>query len=378
MVQVAWDSPPPAIALFTRRFELNRELSVFDGTVEHLERSYELQDALQSELILLPDLSPENTCQIKYTIMRLLTFLSTRRCFTATNLTGSSEAAYVTGSLLGRDQNIVSTCRHLGLDLDNLEEEVNFVLRSADTGLLLPVARHSEWELLPQDTIQAIEEICNCNEHGFGDGHVYCSLLEISDIISGFATTGLALLPCLIESHSIRVCAGALNGGSSSWSRDTIASLNDPSVRISLHQLLNHLRILLFGDDALTLTKHTIAISLRATTVVARALFEEDAYSDSGQYLGLYSGRLSCDGPFRQTIEDSGSLLQASSNDTLLQPGTVAPGIHFMPSNAEYFPRWRIDCTVQLTPNSIGIHHRFVSLEFEDDRRLRNNPEEPR
>jgi hypothetical protein len=383
VVQVAWDRPFPDTALFTRRFELSPESSVFDSVVEQLERSCELQDALESELILFPGLSLENRRQIKYVIVRLLTFLSTRRCFTAfhhthhTHHTRSPEAASVTGSFPGRGKNIVYICRHLGLDLENLEEEVNFVLRSTDRGFLMSVTRGSEWKLLPQDTIEAIERICDCDRDE-GGGYGSCSsLCGISEIIWGFATTGLALLPCLIEGHSIRVCADAVNGRKqSNWSNGAAASLNDPSVRITLHQLLDHLRILLFGDDVPELTKYTVAISSRAATVAARVLFEEDAYSDFGQYLGIYSGRLSCDGSFRQTIEDSGSLLRAPSGDNLLQPSTAAPGIHFTPPNAEYFPRWRTDCAVQLTPNSIKIHHQFTTFRTEDVRRLRSAPEE--
>jgi hypothetical protein len=381
-VQVGFDTPDPVAASFTRTFKLAPEDDL-GSVVKYLDYTYGLRDALESELMLLRGLSDESKRHVKYTIVRLFTFLSTRKCFTDQHGSPNSEAVKITGSFPGTDRNIVYICRHLGLDLYDLEEEVKLTLRSASAGFLLQKCRGSEWELLPEDTIDELEQLCYCSEHeesqSVGGYGFPCLLRTISDIISGFATTALALLPCLIHHPSIRVCAAAINGQrESKWLEAAVASLTDPNARITLPLLLDHLRSLFFSDDVPPLSKYTVAVSSRATTVAARTLLDEDAYSDSGQYLGIYSGRLNCEGCFRETIEESGPRLRASMGTKLLQPATVAPGIHFVPPNAEFFSRWRIDCNMKTTTRSFEIKLRLVLTATEYFRRIQSTPKEER
>lgn len=365
-IQVAHEPPNPPSGFFSC-LTLNPEPEIMQ-TIQELELTYTLAEALNSELDMIPNLPWASRQNVKTAIVDLFTFLSTRECFTPSQ-DKSESATRVLGHFSITSARIVSVCRDLGLELDDIENTVRHIINSANRGFLLQPSRGREFEMLPSFVHAELKQNCYCDIHqgrGKHYGHL-CTLSKISDIISGFATTALALLPCQLEIEKVRVCARSINGSShanSSWRDGCIKSLTESSSKVDMHELLNHLRYLFHGEEATQLTKDAVAASGRAVSFAVRALFEDEGFNDLGQYLGVYSGRISYDNCFRDVVEESGRWVGGGQSHQLVMPATLAPGIQFLPPSSEFFNPLQVSCRVKTKPDHLEIH---CDLVISDD-----------
>jgi hypothetical protein len=377
-IQIAFEAPAPSNEGFSRKFKLDPEARI-GQIIRDLESTYLLKDALKSELQLIPGLSYECRREIKCAIIRLFTFLSTRPCFTDKHWITTKEAVKITGSFPAVERNIVAVCQHMGIDLHDLNREVASTLRSAHNGFLLPIKQGSEWELLPKENQTEIESICYCDYHAEEETHwgYTCHTTTISHIISGFATAALALLPCHFDHPVIRVVAESINGQSSSkWSTAAMKTLTDPTARVNLPMILDHLRLLFFAEDMQELSTYAVAVSARAITVAVRTLLDEDAFNDSGQYLEIYPGRLAYGDCFRNIVEESERWAGGGQNDESIWPATVAQGVHFVPVNAKFLNRLEIDCEIEVMSKHFEVHCDLVPTSAELTRRTNDTLDE--
>jgi hypothetical protein len=116
---------------------------------------------------------------------------------------------------------------------------------------------------------------------------------SVSDITASFATAGLALIPCKLETADLKVSVKVISGTTKKVRIEgCIKHLTDPSVLANFQKLLNHLHYIFHGEDARPLREFAIGASGRGVTIVVRALLESEGFNTSGQYLGIYSGRL--------------------------------------------------------------------------------------
>jgi hypothetical protein len=176
------------------------------------------KDALSHELDKIPRLSLFRKQSIKITIVRLITFLSTRKFFVCPPLGAVAEVVGITGPFKAISKRVLSVCEALVLDIPCLSDEILRTVANVNRGTSMQVARGKEASNLLAEDIYEIEGICYCDEHTDDDtkrGTGFQFFLEkISNIIAGFATTGLALLPCHLENFDIRVFATVINGSS--------------------------------------------------------------------------------------------------------------------------------------------------------------------
>lgn len=130
--------------------------------------------------------------------------------------------------------------------------------------------------------------------------------------------------------------------------------------------LLDHLRAMLHSDDVPALSNEMIAVSRASSTMALRLLLEDEAFSEHGQYIGIYPGRLSCDGSLRTVVQEppggrSHDLhLRLSASPDFDEPSTVPPGIDFVPLNFEPHPRVRVECDVAVADDYFEFHAHVV------------------
>jgi hypothetical protein len=120
--------------------------------------------------------------------------------------------------------------------------------------------------------------------------------------------------------------------------------------------LLTHLRRLFHGEDATELSKSAVAVSERGVTIAIRALLDSEGFNDVGQYIGIYSGRLSQNGCIRNLVEDSPRWVGGGQSHYLIMPWKIAPGVRFIPPNSEIINNLEVRCQVKTKPENFEIH----------------------
>ncbi|KAI9891695.1 MAG: hypothetical protein M1814_002445 [Vezdaea aestivalis] len=360
IIQMARDAPEPS-ERFSKLLQLKPQPEMM-ASIPSLQTTYLLRDALESELIAIPGLSHACRQDVKLAVVNLFALLSTRKCFVRRSLSADPiEAVKLTGTFKDSVNSIEAVCQHLGIDVPDLRIEIAAFLRSANSGLSINISRLDEWRLLPDESIFQLENECYCDQHtterrSWG---YECYFDKISRLIFGFATTALALLPCYFGAPNPRIHADSINGTkTSTWSKKLVNYSNSSPQRVDLPMLIDHLRDLFHGNDSGVVPGSTLVVSGRTTTVAVRALVEEDGFSDTGQFLGIYPGRLEYDGVFRKIVSEAPHCvgLGSSTNENEIQPSTLAPGLRFIPPNAEYFKLIQPRCNVKITEEEIELH----------------------
>jgi hypothetical protein len=359
-IQIAFSAPKTRDG-FARYFALDPSPEPIE-TIPCIVSTLLLKDALSHKLDKIPRLSFSCKQSIKITIVQLITFLSTRKFFVCPSLGAVAEVIRITGPFKAIGQRVLSGCEALGLDIPYLYDEILLTVANVNRGTYMQVTRGKEASNLLAHDKDEIERICYCDEHKDDDtkmetGFQYF-LEKISNIIAGFATTSLALLPCHLETFDIRVFATVINGSSlkKKWAYTCIKSFTDQSARVNLEMLLTHLRRLFHGEDATELSKSAVAVSERGVTIAIRALLDSEGFNNVGQYIGIYSSRLSHNGCIRNLVEDSPRWVGGGQSHNLLMPWKIAPGVRFIPPNSEIMNNLEVRCQVKTKPESFEIH----------------------
>ena len=330
---------------FSKTFEL-RPQPATAFSKKDFEVTYLLEDALRSELLCLPYLSDRCQRNITLAIVRLFTSL----VISFSNPRYLSPYGYedydFSWPFLHLDEAIMSVCQRLGISLPNIESEISQLIPK-------PGARQSslrnQRSFLEEQDQSEICRNCWCEAHQKPEGATrpICLLETIKVLLSGFSATALALLPCAFHTSAVRVRPCVMNGGqptrlsefvSSWWTRELSTGEDNRYANVareSLSLYLSHLRALLHVEPDAPESPYSdpLASSAKDTTVAVRALLEEEAFSVSGQYLAIYSGRLSSQGCLREIVTEGRGKAKAGRQRST-KPYTLAAGCLFRPSNA--------------------------------------------
>ena len=347
---------------FSKTFELRPQptavLSYED--FEDFEVTYLLEDALRSELLCLPYLSVRCQRNIKLAIVRMFTSVVSTWSNQDRRSRYDDYDLDVGSPFLDLDKAIMSVCQRLGISLPNIESEISQLIENPGAQ---EIALQACRDLLGEQDILEICSKCHCQAHQKTKEGVIrsmCLLDTIKDLLSGFSATALALLPCAFHTSAVRVRPCVINGRKQTRLSNFASyvlkrkMVTDDDVlpkqflghNLSMH--LSHLRALLHGEPGVAeLPYNPLAFSAKDTTVAVRALLEDEAFSVRGQYLAIYSGRLSSKGCLREIVTEGGGIAEAGRRK-LTKPYTLATGCLFRPTNASSCRSLSSLCTVDV------------------------------
>ena len=239
----------------------------------------------------------------------------------------------------------MSVCQRLGMSLPDIESEISQLIQNRGDGVLLP---GQGFFLEKQDELEICRN-CRCVVHQKTKKEATrpkCLITTVKALLSGFSATALALLPCVFNTSTVRVRACIINGSQETRLSQALSKYMERFLDIAVEWTpgfmepknfwvyLSHLRALLHDEsNALDLPHDVLAFSAKDTTVAVRALLEDEAFSVSGQYLAIYSGRLSSKGCVREIVVE-GRDNAVSGRQKLTKPYTLATGCLFRPTNA--------------------------------------------
>ena len=360
---------------FSKTFEL-RPQPATAFSKKDFEVTYLLEDALRSELLCLPYLSVRCQRNITLAIVRLFTSLVIEVSNQKRPYRYDYETHHVGRPFLHLDEAIMSVCQRLRISLPNIESEISQLIEK-------PEARqsslHQEVFLEEQDRSEICRN-CWCEAHQKTQGATrpICLLNTIKALLFGFSTTALALLPCAFYTSAVRVRPCVINGGeqtrlsmfaTSWWTRKMSIGEDEWYERFtpqSLSLYVAHLRALLHIEPDAPESPYSdpLASSAKDTTVAVRALLEDEAFSISGQYLAIYSGRLSSQGCLREIVTEGRGNAKVG-RQRLTKPYTLAAGCFFRPINASSCRSLSSLCTVDV--KSMVFEACFYLVPFRSD-----------
>ena len=350
---------------FSKTFELRPQPAAVlsNEDFEDFEVTYLLEDALRSELLCLPYLSVRCQRNIKLAIVRLFTSVVSTWSNQNRRSRYDDYDLDVLWPFLHLDKTIMSVCQRLGISLPDIESEISQLIEKRRAPQFFHL---SQGRLLEeQDKLEICRE-CNCRAHQKTKEGVIrpiCLLDTIKELLSGFSATALALLPCVFHTSVVRVRACVISGREQTrLSRfasyvlerkmvtdQDVLPKQVPGENLLMH--LSHLRALLHGEpNAPELPYNSLASSAKDTTVAMRALLEDEAFSVRGQYLAIYSGRISSKGCLREIVTEGQGNAKAG-RQRLTKPYTLATECLFRPTNASSCRSLSSLCTVDVKLN---------------------------
>ena len=352
---------------FSKTFELRPQPAAVlsNEDFEDFEVTYLLEDALRSELLCLPYLSVRCQRNIKLAIVRLFTIL------VITSSNGNRRSRYDDYDLdavwpfLHLDKTIMSVCQRLGISLPDIESEISQLIEKRRAPQFLHLGQGRLLE--EQDKLEICRECC-CKAHQKtkeGATSPRCLLTTIKALLLGFSATALALLPCVFHTSAVRVRACVISGREQTRLSKMVTDddvLPKQFLGHNLSMYLSHLRALLHGEPGVPeLPYNLLASSAKDTTVAVRALLEDEAFSVRGQYLAIYSGRLSSKGCLREIVTEGRGNAKAG-RQRLTKPYTLATECLFRPTNASSCRSLSSLCTVDIKPNVFGARFYLVPI----------------
>lgn len=349
VIQIAFKSTQPPVE-FARSFEL------LSTTVnDHVESTYLLKDALASELSQLTVLSSKSHLSIQYAIAWTISEMSKKVWF---GFALSRKSVTISGPFGQVNKTIVSVCQSLGIELDDLESTVTQALALRPVPINPQPPGSKILEFLGADASIEIAQVCTCTNHtGSQD---ICLLRVVEGLILSVASTGLALIPCLYDSSTLRVNASL----SKIWCNTRLARnlLSWCEETIPISSVFSHLHCLLVGGSNAREENSAgyVAVSGQSNTVAYRALLEEDAFSKEGKYLAIYPGLLSAEGCFREFVVDTGSDVSLLQNP-VTKPWSLAEGTSFRPFDMQFFSPYEASCEVRVQEFTFEVRFQVSS-----------------